>query len=123
MIELAEKDFIKDENACSLEQAATKIIQGMGIPTNLKGYIYLRTAIVCAVKQPDLTCYFMKQLYVKVAEIHHVKLHSVERAIRYAIDIAYDRNPEQLKSMFYYPVEKPCNSELISLVVDMIRFG
>ena len=122
MLKCTEKALRNEESILNLEQAATQIIRNMGIPANLKGYIYLRTAIVCAVEQPKLTRHFMRQLYETVAEMHHVKLHSVERAIRYAIEIAYDRNPEQLKNMFYYPVEKPCNSELISLAVDIIRF-
>lgn len=122
MLKCTEKALSDNESILNLEQAATQIIRNMGIPANLKGYIYLRTAIVCAVEQPNLTRHFMRQLYEMVAEIHHVKLHSVERAIRYAIEIAYDRNPEQLKSMFYYPVGKPCNSELIALAVDIIRF-
>ena len=83
--------------------------------------IFLHFAWQATVEQPKLTRHFMRQLYETVAEMHHVKLHSVERAIRYAIEIAYDKNPEQLKSMFYYPVSKPCNSELIALAVDMIR--
>lgn len=92
----------------------------MGIPANLFGYGYLKAAILYAAEQP-ISSYQLKKLYGKVAENCSTNSACVERSIRSAIQAAYDRDPQTLKSAFYYPVEKPTNAELIGMVADKIR--
>lgn len=100
------------------ERLITKIIKDMGMQPVLKGYDYLKTAIICVLKNPDLK---MMDVYKTVAKIHNVNPYSVEKIIRYAIDLAYDENPEQLKKFFNYKDEKPYISELLALVADMVK--
>lgn len=100
------------------EKIATRMILQMGIQANLKGYSYLRKAIALAAQNPELQC---NQLYGIIAEIYGVKPKSVERAIRYAIDLAYDVNQRRLQNFFPYPVTKPGNWEVIALAADRVR--
>ena len=90
----------------------------MGIPANLKGYTYLRSAIVLAALHPKLRCI---QLYSIIADKHQIKPKSVEGAINYAIESTYDANPKQLQSFFPYPITKPGNWEIIALAADKMR--
>ena len=100
------------------ERLITKIIKDMGMQSSLKGFDYLKSAIICVLKNPDLK---MMDVYKIVAKIYDVNHYSVEKIIRYAIDLSYDKNPEQLKKFFNYSVEKPSINELLALVVDMVR--
>ena len=100
------------------ERLITKIIKDMGMQPVLKGYDYLKTAIICVLKNPDLK---MMEVYKAVAKIHNVNPYSIEKTIRYAIDLAYDKNPEQLKKFFNYKEENPYISELLALVADMVK--
>lgn len=110
-----------DNSHGKLEKAATQIIQSAGIQANLKGYYYVRTAIVCAAKDPTLLESITNRLYHAVAQIHNQNSRNIERSIRNAIDLAYDRNPEMLQNFFTYNVEKPGNSEFIALAADKVR--
>ena len=101
-----------------IERLITKIIKDMGMQPVLKGYDYLRTAIACLLKNPNSK---MMDIYKMVAEIHNVNPYSVEKIIRYAIDLAYDKSPKQLKKFFNYKDEKPYISELLALVADMVK--
>ena len=100
------------------ERLITKIIKDMGMQPVLKGYDYLKTAIICVLKNPDLK---MMEVDKAVAKIHNVNPYSIEKTIRYAIDLAYDKNPEQLKKFFNYKEENPYISELLALVADMVK--
>ena len=102
------------------EKIATRLILQMGIQANLKGYSYLRKVVVLSAQNPELQC---NQLYGIIAEMYGVKPKSVERAIHYAIELAYDVNPRQLQSFFPYPITRPGNWEIIALAADRVRMG
>ncbi len=116
--------YVTDQpHRSDIEHAATGIIRRMGIPMKMKGYYFLRTAIVCAIEMPDLIYNITTDLYDKVAEIHNTNRLNVERNIRTVIDNAYDRNPELLLDFFPYTVGKPSNADVIALITDNIRMG
>ncbi len=104
----------------------TDIIHQLGVPAHIKGYHYLRCAIVSAYHNPELLDSVTKQLYPRVAEQFTTTPSRVERAIRHAIEIAWDRgNLDTLNSFFGYTVNtckgKPTNSEFIALITDKLR--
>ena len=108
------------------ELIVTDIIQKLGVPAHIKGYHYLRTAILSAVDNGKLLECVTKQLYPSVAHKHETTSSRVERAIRHAIEIAWDRgNSETINSFFGCTVDnyrgRPTNSEFIALVSDKIR--
>lgn len=104
----------------------TDIIHQLGVPAHIKGYHYLRTAIVSSYHDPLLLDSVTKQLYPKVADQYGTTPSRVERAIRHAIEIAWDRgNLDTLNAFFGYTVNtckgKPTNSEFIALITDKLR--
>ncbi len=104
----------------------TDIIHQLGVPAHIKGYHYLRCAIVSAYNEPELLESVTKQLYPRVAAQFSTTPSRVERAIRHAIEIAWDRgNLDTLNSFFGYTVNtckgKPTNSEFIALITDKLR--
>lgn len=104
----------------------TDIIHQLGVPAHIKGYHYLRTAIVSSYHEPALLESVTKQLYPRVATQYHTTPSRVERAIRHAIEIAWDRgNLDTLNAFFGYTVNtckgKPTNSEFIALITDKLR--
>lgn len=90
-----------------------KIIQGYGIPTYLKGYHYLKEAVALAMQSPTSSA---KQIYQTIAKHHNIKSTSVERPIRYAIEIAYDRT--RLNHVFPKTLGCPSNSEVIWTIAE-----
>lgn len=109
-----------------LEVVVTDIIHQLGVPAHIKGYHYLRTAILLAIDDKELLESITKLLYPTVAKKYDTTSSRVERAIRHAIEIAWDRgNIETLNSFFGYTVNtckgKPTNSEFIALVTDKLR--
>lgn len=110
----------------SLEDKVTSMIHEIGIPAHIKGYHYLRDAIMMAVEDMDVLNAITKILYPTVAKKHHTTSSRVERAIRHAIEVAWSRGKvEVLDKLFSYTVSygkgKPTNSEFIALVADTIR--
>lgn len=103
------------------ERAASSFLREIGIQTNLKGYKYLRTGIVCTTLQPEIVETSAYEIYDVVAEKYSVNGSSVERAMRNAIEVAYERSPKQISQKFNYPVAKPSNTELIIFAADTIR--
>ncbi|MBQ8514935.1 MAG: hypothetical protein IJ496_06005 [Ruminococcus sp.] len=103
-----------------IETAAVRLIESLGILNSPNGCEYLKAAIIYAAKQPELLD-SMASIYKKVAEKYNVQISSVEKIIRYAIDLAYEKNPDPLVHYFNYPMGKPSSSELISLAADDIR--
>ena len=104
----------------------TDTIQRLGVPAHIKGYHYLRTAILCSIENKELLDSVTKQLYPTVAGAYDTTSSRVERAIRHAIEIAWDRgNVDTLNSFFGYTVDtgkgKPTNSEFIALITDKLR--
>ena len=104
----------------------TEIIHQLGVPAHVKGYHYLRTAILSSLDNPELLDSVTKLLYPTVAQVYSTTSSRVERAIRHAIEIAWDRGDlDVLNSYFGYTVNtckgKPTNSEFIALVTDKLR--
>lgn len=115
---------IPDET--DLECAVTEIIHQVGIPAHIKGYHYLRTAIMLAVNNDEMINSITKLLYPTVAKQYDTTSSRVERAIRHAIEIAWDRGDiDVLTRIFSYTVRstrgKPTNSEFIALIADHLR--
>ncbi len=109
-----------------LEFMVTETIHQLGVPAHIKGYHYLRTAILLSVKDDHYVGAVTKQLYPAVAKMHATTSSRVERAIRHAIEVAWDRGDlEMLQDYFGYTVHnfrgKPTNSEFIALVSDKMR--
>lgn len=109
-----------------MEVVVTDIIHQLGVPAHIKGYHYLRTAILMAIDDKELLESITKLLYPSVAKKYDTTSSRVERAIRHAIEIAWDRgNIETLNSFFGYTVNtckgKPTNSEFIALITDKLR--
>ena len=109
-----------------IEIIVTDIICKLGVPAHVKGYQYLRTAILNAVNDISLMNSVTKQLYPSVALQYGTTSSRVERAIRHAIEIAWERgNTENLNAFFGYSVKcwhgRPTNSEFIALVTDKLR--
>lgn len=110
----------------SLESQVTDMIHEIGIPAHIKGYHYLRDAILMAIDDMDVLNANTKVLYPTVAKKHQTTSSRVERAIRHAIEVAWSRGKlDTLDQLFGYTVSngkgKPTNSEFIALVADTIR--
>ncbi|MBT9172764.1 MAG: Stage 0 sporulation protein A [Syntrophomonadaceae bacterium] len=111
-----------------LEVEVTNIIHEMGIPAHIKGYQYLREAIMLVVEEVDLLGSITKILYPRIAAKFDTTSSRVERAIRHAIEVAWSRNNiETIKKFFGYTINtergKPTNSEFIALVADRLRLN
>ena len=109
-----------------LEARVTDMIHEIGIPAHIKGYHYLRDAIIMAVEDMDVLNAITKILYPTVAKMHQTTSSRVERAIRHAIEVAWSRGKlDTLDELFGYTVSngkgKPTNSEFIALIADTIR--
>ena len=109
-----------------MEIVVTDIIHQLGVPAHIKGYHYLRTAILYSIEDKTLLDSVTKLLYPTVASIYDTTSSRVERAIRHAIEIAWDRgNVDTLNAFFGYTVDtgkgKPTNSEFIALITDKLR--
>ena len=109
----------------SLESRVTAIIHDVGVPAHIKGYQYLREAILIAVDDMDVINAVTKVLYPAVAKKFGTTSSRVERAIRHAIEVAWDRGDlETLQKYFGYTVNgakgKPTNSEFIALIADRL---
>ena len=110
----------------TLEISVTNTIHAVGVPANIKGYQYLRDAIIMSINDTELINAVTKQLYPRVAEKHNTSPSRVERAIRHAIEVACVRgSEEELYSLFGYTVNnakgKPTNSEFIAMIADKLR--
>ena len=116
----------KNEKTEDLETQVTKVIHQIGVPAHIKGYQYLRTAIIMTVADSELINSVTKILYPSVAKKYSTTSSRVERAIRHAIEVAWDRGDlDVLNSIFGYTVQntrgKPTNSEFIALIADNLR--
>ena len=119
----------KSENAVNgenLENRVTNMLHEIGIPAHIKGYHYLRDAIIMAVEDMDVLNAITKILYPTVAKKYQTTSSRVERAIRHAIEVAWSRGKlDTLDELFGYTVStgkgKPTNSEFIALIADTIQ--
>ena len=109
-----------------IETQVTQIIHQIGVPAHIKGYQYLRTAILLTIKDSDIINSVTKILYPSVAKKYQTTTSRVERAIRHAIEVAWDRGDvDTLNSYFGYTIQnnrgKPTNSEFIAMIADNLR--
>lgn len=109
-----------------LETIVTDFIHELGVPAHIKGYQYIRSAIMMVVENMDLLNFITKQLYPDIAKAYNTTASRVERAIRHSIEVAWSRGkPETMNEIFGYTIHtgkgKPTNSEFIAMVADRIR--
>lgn len=107
----------------TLDERISKIFISVGIPPHIKGYSYLREGVKMAVETPDIINNITKKLYPKIGEKYQTSASKVERAIRHAIEVAWNRGRiETINSMLgiraYVGNEKPTNGEFIALIAD-----
>jgi two-component system response regulator (stage 0 sporulation protein A) len=115
----------KHRKATTLDEKISEIFISIGIPPHIKGYAYLREAIKLTVESPYVINGVTKELYPKVAERFRSTSSKVERAIRHAIEVAWNRGRvDAINAIFgtrvYLGTEKPTNSEFIALVADKL---
>ena len=118
-------DFEKKRQR-NIEQDVTSLMHELGVPAHIKGYQYLRDAIILGVQDIDILNSITKRLYPSIASSYHTTASRVERAIRHAIEIAWSRGQiEAIDSMFGYTINigkgKPTNSEFIAIIADKLR--
>lgn len=109
-----------------LEKEVTNVIHEIGIPAHIKGYQYLRDAIIMAINDMDILNAITKQLYPNIAKKYNTTPSRVERAIRHAIEVAWSRGSmDTIDKLFGYTVNngkgKPTNSEFVALIADRLR--
>ena len=117
---------VQEEKGPDMESQVTKIIHQIGVPAHIKGYQYLRTAILMTINDNDIINSVTKILYPTVAKQYQTTTSRVERAIRHAIEVAWDRGDvDTLNSYFGYTIQnnrgKPTNSEFIAMIADNLR--
>ncbi len=110
----------------SIEEEVTDIIHEVGVPAHIKGYQYLREAIIMSVNDMDMLNSITKILYPEIAKKYNTTSSRVERAIRHAIEVAWSRGKmDTIDELFGYTINngkgKPTNSEFIALITDKIR--
>lgn len=120
------RNAVSKKQEYNLETCVTDMIHEIGIPAHIKGYHYLRDAIIMAVDDMDVLNAITKVLYPTIAKMHQTTASRVERAIRHAIEVAWSRGKlDTLDELFGYTVSngkgKPTNSEFIALIADTIR--
>lgn len=113
-------------DAFGIELKVTEILHEIGVPAHIKGYHYLRDSIIMSVERPEIINAVTKQLYPSVAKKYETTSSRVERAIRHAIEVAWDRGDiDVLNSYFGYTIHndrgKPTNSEFIAMISDRLR--
>ncbi|MCQ2456958.1 MAG: sporulation transcription factor Spo0A, partial [Clostridia bacterium] len=116
----------KSQVPADIESQVTKIIHQIGVPAHIKGYQYLRTAILMTIDDSNIINSVTKVLYPTVAKQYETTTSRVERAIRHAIEVAWDRGDvDTLNSYFGYTIQnnrgKPTNSEFIAMIADNLR--
>ena len=119
-------DYEDSKNLENLEALVTNLIHDIGVPAHIKGYQYLREAIMLVVKNIDILNQITKSLYPQIASKYKTTSSRVERAIRHAIEVAWGRGEqEKVDAIFGYTVStlkgKPTNSEFIAMLADKLR--
>lgn len=119
-------EYITPAKTKNLDISVTNIIHEMGVPAHIKGYHYLRDAILMVIGEVGLLGAVTKELYPMIAQKFQTTPSRVERAIRHAIELAWDRgNVEMMAKFFGYTINlergKPTNSEFIAMVADKLR--
>jgi two-component system response regulator (stage 0 sporulation protein A) len=112
----------------NVQTRITQIMRDVGVPAHIKGYQYMRDAIVMAVNNREIISAVTKRLYPELAKIHKTTPSRVERAIRHAIEVAWNRGKvDTINDLFGYTINtrkgKPTNSEFIAMVADTLRLS
>ena len=110
----------------NIEQRVTHILHEIGVPAHIRGYHYMREAIIMAINDMDVLNYITKELYPTIALRMNTTSSRVERAIRHAIEVAWSRGKiDVIDNLFGYTINnnkgKPTNSEFIALIADRLR--
>lgn len=110
----------------NLQIAVTNMLHELGVPSHIKGYSYIREGILQVFFNPSVVGGITKELYPKIADDHNTTVSRVERAIRHAIEVSWNRgNWDLMQEIFGYSVDiersKPTNSEFIITVADKLR--
>jgi len=118
--------YIAPPKPKNLDVSVTNVIHEMGVPAHVKGYLYLRDAIIMVIGEVGFLGAVTKELYPRIAEKFQTTPSRVERAIRHAIELAWDRgNVEMMIKYFGYTINlergKPTNSEFIAMIADKLR--
>jgi two-component system response regulator (stage 0 sporulation protein A) len=122
------KTAVRNEAEPDLEVIITDIIHQIGVPAHIKGYHYLRDAIIMSVEDTEMINAVTKRLYPTIAKKFMTTSSRVERAIRHAIEVAWDRGDvDILNSYFGYTIHslrgKPTNSEFVAMISDRVRLS
>ena len=115
-------------NITDLEYEVSEILHTMGVPAHIKGYGFLRQSIIMVINDPEVISLVTKRLYPDIAKMNNTTASRVERAIRHAIEVAWDRgNVEIMNDYFGYTINnmrgKPTNSEFIAMISDRMRLA
>lgn len=126
--EMLDLDLSGQQYYADLEVKVSEILHTMGVPAHIKGYQFLRQSIIMVIKDPEVISLVTKRLYPDVAQMNHTTASRVERAIRHAIEVAWDRgNVEVMNDYFGYTINnmrgKPTNSEFIAMISDRMRLA
>lgn len=121
-VEMPQKNFVQE----NLVMEITDIMHEIGIPAHIRGYRYVRDAIMFTLKEPSAIDSVTKLLYPEIAKMHNATASRVEKAIRHAIEVAWERgNPEVLERYFKCTIHwnkgKPTNSEFIAILADRLK--
>ena len=124
--DLYDEEFGESRKWIKLERMATDALKHLGVPANLRGYLYLKTAIVVSIDDSANLEKITKMLYPNVANYYHTTTSRVERSMRHAIETAYSRgNIDVLDDYFGSTIDankaKPTNSEFIAMVVNRLK--
>ena len=127
-LEVDKKNEDKKIQKIKIENEITEILHEVGIPAHIKGYMYLRSAIMTTYYNIDILGQVTKVLYPEIARSYNTTSSRVERAIRHAIEVAWNRgNTEAIDDIFGYTVSasksKPTNSEFIAMIADKLRLA
>ncbi len=110
----------------NLEISVTKLLHGLGVPSHIKGYQYIREGVILMYEKPDIVGAITKELYPEIANKYDTTVSRVERAIRHAIEVSWNRGDiDLMEEIFGHSVDydraKPTNSEFIVTVSDKLR--
>lgn len=127
-IDLMSNDETEKYKKVKIENEITEILHEVGIPAHIKGYMYLRTAILTTFYNIEILGQVTKVLYPDIARMYNTTSSRVERAIRHAIEVAWNRgNTDAIDDIFGYTVSaikaKPTNSEFIAMIADKLRLA
>ena len=117
------KDLSESLHEMTIEEKVSRIFINVGIPPHIKGYSFLREGVLMAIREPEIINNITKKLYPKIGEKYQTSASKVERAIRHAIEVAWNRGRiESINSILgvraYVGAEKPTNGEFIALIAD-----